>query len=185
MLHLDVIEGMLTDKIRNYIVPGLESYLLGEGRVRMFRSTREQTMDIVPHNHRFNLACYVLQGRAVNRIYQECFETEGKGDLFVKRGIRYLDSPGEYELRGHMEPTLYTFHDQEYRMGQWYTMEHHEFHTIRFSKNAIILFFEGPELTNVSDVLLPYVDGKIIHTLKTEPWMFLKDEPDPLDTLLA
>jgi hypothetical protein len=51
-------------------------------------------------------------------------------------------------------------------------MRYNEIHSIKFSKDAIVLFFEGPTVTDSSFVLEPVVEGEYIPTMTTEPWMF-------------
>jgi len=162
--------------LRNYIVPGLISWRIsagesaGVGSVRMFEMTRHQEMAVMPHSHRFNFHCLVLTGEVQNTIWSPCHESVG--DFFEEYDLVYTGTPGLYEApraagRNHYQPRTDTF-----KTGQTYGMEATEVHSIRFSKGAKVLFFEGPALAMSSVMLQPVVDGVTIEQFKVEPWMF-------------
>ena len=56
--------------------------------------------------------------------------------------------------------------------GSWYGMKHDEIHSIGFSNDAVVLFFEGPPVAEGTVILEPYVNGQHLQTMATKPWMF-------------
>lgn len=165
--------AMLTDPVSNYVIPGLTSYMLTKGKVRVFHSERDHHEQITPHSHRFALASLVLKGVVFNHIYKESSE----GMEFAKRAFTAkLGGLGFYSKRPAEEDTIGVYYStcKEYHEGQWYHMAAEEIHRIEFSKDAIVLLFEGENTREGSEVLLPVVDGEVIDTFKTENWMFKK-----------
>ena len=162
------------DKISNYVIPGLDSYLILdnglEGKIRLFESTRMHQEPITPHSHRFDFTCCVLSGNVINRVwtYSHC------GDEFIKTTLKYSDI-GEYE-KNQEDVTRFGYHDTIYNEGDCYSMDSEEIHSIYFSKGAEILFFEGPQLSDSSIILEPFVDDEIIPTFEVKPWMFKKSK---------
>lgn len=169
------LQTMRRSPLANYIVPGLVSSLLGGegmGTVRLFEATREQLSDIVPHSHRFAFACQVVRGVVTNRIWSKA----GDGDLFQQSTLAYGGEPGKYDACvGPVERWSYA--DTEYAAGDWYGMTADEVHSIKFSKDAVVLFFEGPQESDSTIILEPVVNKKRIPTFKVEPWMFEKMAP--------
>ena len=191
--HLD---AMSSSKMKNYILPGLLSSLIGKegfGKVRMFEATRHPREVIVPHSHRFDLLCYVIAGSVVNSIWEEgetlrypCADTfneirqtrnDGMGNYET---IPVTTSDGSYQQRAwHREPT-------EYHAGQWYFMTHSQIHSIEFRKGTSVLLFEGPEVTTTSTVLVPAIlDNPSVvadELLRKQAWSFI---PVPEDDKTA
>lgn len=170
-MHLLMLEDMLHSEIRNYIVPGLSSFLVGgedRGMIRLFKSQRETREHIVPHSHRFDFTCLVLQGWAENTIFVQ-HETEG--DAFCV-GTLCAESAGKYEFEPGNCPSYWKSYTTRFNAGMWYSMSYCEVHSIRFSDDAMVLFFEGPEVEGCTTVLEPWAYGKRIPTFKTEDWMF-------------
>ena len=163
--------------ISNYIVPGLVSTLIGEdltgsSKIRLFSNTRTQDMPITPHSHRFDLACMVLKGSVENTIYHQWGDTsQSFTDDFAVSRLKYGGSPGDYTLAPE---SVHSFSRRvsTYVAGQWYFMNHEAIHSIKFSKGALVLIFEGPNKTNESVILEPHVSGKTIRTFEVEDWMF-------------
>ena len=167
MLPINLIRSMRRSTLTNYIVPGLTSSLLTDGVVRLFEASREQHNDIVPHSHRFNFACFVMRGRVINRIWK----LDGKGDTYQSSTLTYNGGPGKYGIaRG--ECAGWGHQDSQYNEGQWYTMTADQIHSITFSPDAIVLFFEGPMISAVTTIIEPVVAGERVDTFKVEPWMF-------------
>jgi hypothetical protein len=61
-----------------------------------------------------------------------------------------------------------------YMAGDTYSMGYEEIHSIRFDRGTKVLFFEGPQVTNLSWMIEPWVNGKCVPTFRTEDWMFEK-----------
>lgn len=164
--------------IRNYIVPGLTSWMIsgandGQGCVRMFESSRHFVDGITPHSHRYDFSCQVLRGAVRNRIWHK----DNNGELMTIGEMSYLGEHGKYETRD-LGQHGYTWSETEYEEGEWYHMRACDIHSIRFSRGAQVLFFEGPSLETTSIFLEPFDEyAETIRTMRTEPWMFRKNEP--------
>jgi hypothetical protein len=164
------------NRLRNYIVPGLDSTLIS--KVRMFEMKREQDMLITPHSHRFDLSCYVLEGRVVNTTYEMVQGSapyggpDLRGNSYGRSILSYNGQPGHYEkaLDG-----VYRYYKtpKTYEKGDWYDMTHNTVHSITFEKGARVLIFEGPDVSKETVVLEPCDhNDQIIPTFKVEEWMF-------------
>jgi hypothetical protein len=169
------IGDMSYNAIANYIVPGLYSGLIGQDpetpqKIRVFSNTRTQDMPITPHSHRFDLACMVMYGSVENTIFNR-FHNSSYGDSFMASELKYGGEPGKYE-RKENAIMYFTRFSRTYVAGQWYFMTHEDIHSIKFSKDAMVLVFEGDPKTDTTTILEPYVDGKVIPTFKVEDWMF-------------
>jgi hypothetical protein len=182
---IEQLHEMRHNDTKNYIAPGLTSSLIGghpsgeRGLVRMFiaeRDTREQW--VTPHNHRFDFVCLVLQGKVTQFMYYRDEQQIWPG---MKAGPRqpyavtklFGTHDAGYGLEDPMTgPVFYRIVETLYGEGDTYRMKHDEFHSIRFSEDAMVLFFEGPKLDNPVFILEPWVDGERVPTFKTEPWMF-------------
>lgn len=170
MSPTDVLLAMRHSPVRNYAVPGLTSWLIGEpgpnGAVRLFESDRDQQENITPHSHRFDFKCLVLSGRVRNRTWLK----GACGDPYLRSEQR-LGRMGGYELTpGAVD--YYDYLDSIYREGDWYSMKSHEIHSIWFARNTRVLFFEGPEVIETTSILEPMCHGVLVPTFKVEPWMF-------------
>lgn len=166
------LERQRGSTITNYVIPGLESLLLQGAQVRFFRMTREQVTMITPHNHRFDFACLVLEGRVRNTI----FSGHPDGDSYMVHHITPKNGGlGEYAQANWSDyESCFKAVSSEYKKGDWYFMAHTQYHSIQFSRDAFVMFIEGAQETSDSKVLLPVVGGQVIDIFKTEPWMFLK-----------
>jgi len=168
---LDVLSSMQSDMIDNYVIAGLSSSLLGGGKVRYFENSREHLDSITPHSHRFNFACLVLEGTVINTLWHECDKEDG--DKFRLTRLNYTGTIGEYSAEqiadNYYKPSHYKYH-----AGEIYNMSHDEIHSIRFSRGAKVLFFEGPTVKASSHAIEPMVDGEIIRTLEVKDYMFRK-----------
>ena len=175
-MNPDVIKHLISMRhspLYNYIVPGLTSWLImdnGElGKIRLFESSREQQEFITPHSHRFDFTACVVRGQVENTLW-----VEGDGDKYMMTQTKYLGEPGKYESRPIKEKR-YTTDTLTHVEGDWYGMKFSDIHSIKFSRGAFVLFFEGVSKTNTTYILEPFVDGEHIPTMKTEPWMFKKE----------
>lgn len=175
------IRPLLTNRLRNYIVPGLTSYLVGNnqksaGQVRMFFAERETLEFITPHSHRFDFTCLVLSGSVENTVFERVAAPHSEDwCLSSINQVCGTDGLNKYEHVRDPEPTRWCHLTTLYEPGQTYSMTHKQLHSIQFATDTRVLFFEGPELTSTSHMIEPWCDGKVIPTFRTEAWMFEKD----------
>lgn len=170
---INIVENMKTSRVSNYVIAGLDSYLVGKdkGNVRLFKNSRNHQDQITPHNHRFDFSCVVLQGTVTNHVWEEC--TSEEGDLFQITKLKYAGEIGTHTT--HPEGTGYYKRVSEvHRTGEIYSMKAEEIHSITFSRGAIVLFFEDVQHTDESIVLEPIVDGEVIPTYEKKEYMFKK-----------
>lgn len=173
---VDDLFKMAHSPVHNYILPGMTSYLIGnpsdKGTVRLFKNSREQQESVVPHSHRFDFQCWVLRGSVRNRVWMKCYSG---GDIYESTILEYNGEMGNYTMKPGLV-NYWKFNDETYEAGQCYHMVHHEIHSIFFSRDALVLFFEGPKVASTSIALQPVVNGITIPTLEVKPWMFQKGE---------
>lgn len=178
-LLLQYLGPMLNNRLGNYIVPGLDSAMVGDqgdtfGKVRMFDTSERATRDeITPHSHRFNFVCFVLAGVVKNAIYHP----DDTGEEWCVSTIDQVcgrDGIRAYSHSREDTPTRFRRDDQMYAVGNVYAMQAHQIHSIEFWKGTKVLFFEGPQITQRSQMIEPWVRGKVVPTFRTEPWMFEK-----------
>lgn len=177
MNQFSVLRAMRNSLLKNYIVPGLSSALIGgngNGSVRLFEASREQHNDITPHGHRFDFACLVLRGSVINRIWTPS-RTPRSDDYYAASTLVYGGEPGQYTQMPPTTPAAWSYQDTAFVEGEWYWMTHDQVHSISFSRDAIVLFFEGPTVADKTLILEPWVAGSHIPTFKVEPWMFQKE----------
>jgi len=170
---INIVNEMRNSSLQNYIVPGIKSSLIGGngfGMVRLFECSRNHQEHIVPHSHRFDFTCLVLSGSVTNTIYKPVYSMTG--EQYAVSAMIYK-SIGCYEKQ-FSSVDYFSLESSQYKAGETYSMKSNEIHSIKFSDGAKVLFFEGPELTKETTILEPYVDGKVVPTLKTEDWMFTK-----------
>jgi hypothetical protein len=140
----------------------------------LFQNERIHQENITPHSHRFDFQCWVLRGHVVNRIWTKNFYlNHPQGDQFIESVLKYEGEFGKYE-KSIDARSNWSFKDYIYQEGECYSMIHNEVHSINFSKGAIVLFFEGPTISDTSIVIEPYTDGEHIPTMQIAPWMFKK-----------
>lgn len=176
---MDRMRELMSSRLQNYIVPGMVSSLIaaapnGEnGRVRIFENSREQLMPIVPHSHRFSFQCLVLQGHVINMLWHP----DENGEYYTQSVLHYEGEVGKYTKS---EPVVgcWSYTEDFYKTGDWYSMAAQDIHSIEFSKDAIVLFFEGVSFVNSTLILEPNVEGETIPTMAVQPWMFKKDTND-------
>jgi hypothetical protein len=176
---IDALLRMAHSPVRNYVLPGMTSSLIGapsaKGTVRLFQNEREHQETVTPHSHRFDFMCWVLRGSVRNRIWTTSHPSDREADDYRTTKLRYGGEIGKYtEEPGEMR--RWRFADSVFTEGQCYSMRSHEVHSIYFSRRAIVLFFEGPTVSDSSIVIEPVVNGETIRTMEVKPWMF-KREP--------
>lgn len=167
----NMVELMKTDTVKNYVIAGLNSSLLSNCTLRYFECDRRHQDTVTPHSHRFDFFCIVLEGWVVNRLWTECQEPDG--DLFQVSAMKYEGEFGKY-TRKELRQDYFTYSDFKYVAGEFYSMDAEQIHSIFFSKNAKILFFESKHQIKSSNIIEPVVDGEVIKTCNKLDYMFKK-----------
>jgi hypothetical protein len=179
MTQLQTLLSMAHSRLGNYAgIPGLSSSLLGgpeHGKVRLFDCSREHPESLVPHSHRFNVMCLVLNGHVVNHIWRK-----GGADKYTATRLTYLGAPGCLQRSEAHAESCYTRYSTKYGHGEFYNMAAQDIHSIDFSRDALVLFFEGPELTTDTVILEPFVDGQTVPTFNVQPWMYQREALEPI-----
>lgn len=180
-MDLGFINKMKHSPLKNYAVPGLTSWLIGDagpnGCVRLFECAREHQECIIPHSHRFDFHCLVLDGSVRNVLWKTRKVAMPDDPFWRDRElcqssvIFYEGFPGQYK-EGAKEVVSVERESLTYKAGDEYGMNAEQIHSIYFSKGARVLFFEGKPKHLGSIVLEPFIDGEVIPTFKVEPWMF-------------
>lgn len=172
---LSHIHTMTGSAIRNYAIAGLTSRILNEGTVRLFTMENIQMTNIVPHSHRYDLACLVLKGSVQNIIWSERQpEDNDPGYRMSVSEQIYLGTPGSYEVN-ELSQKRCTIKNSVYTEGQFYCMTAEEIHSINFSHDAEVLIFQGPERFKSSVILEPMGNDGVIPIHQTLSWMFKAD----------
>lgn len=176
MSMLQFLKGMRHSTIQNYGgIPGLTSSLIGglsdRGTVRLMECSRTHYEPIIPHSHRFDFRCQVLAGEVRNILW-----TRGSSvaDEYVETELTYLGQPGQYKSQRAEEPTRWASNCRAYKAGEEYAMRAEEVHSIFFSRGAVVLFFEGPQVSDKSIILEPFVDREVVPTFQVPSWAFKK-----------
>lgn len=167
----NILNSMKSSKLSNYIVAGLDSYLLTSGKVRLFECSRNHQDSVTPHSHRFDFSCLVISGAVCNRVWKECNEDDG--DFFQSSIITYSGDVGSHSVKPEGRD-FWSYSDSKYKAGDIYSMTSDQVHSIFFSKGATVLFFEGPDKSNDSIIIEPVVNGQVIRTYEKKDYMFLK-----------
>jgi len=174
---LKALKPMLHSRVRHYATPGLTSCLIGgngHGKVRLFLSDRDTREWITPHSHRFDFTCLVLAGSVENILFTRAtYYGYPNSNLYMTGTIRPKDGGlGGYDIArgGIAEPWVESA--TKYSEGDTYSMTHRQIHSIRFSRDAIVMFLEGPEVSETSVVLEPYSNEELVPTFETASWMF-------------
>lgn len=71
-----------------------------------------------------------------------------------------------------LQPGSQAHQSTPYVHGDFYSMKASEIHSITFSRDALVLFFEGPEKATETLILEPFVDGQTVPTFQVQPWMY-------------
>lgn len=174
---LAFVQKMKHSPLRNYAgIPGLTSWAIGgmgtpgAGMVRMMECSREHHENIIPHSHRFDLHCIVLAGSVRNVLWEKRLA----GDSYRMSELR-ASKPGLYVFSQHEDSgqvDKWQAYETKYETGAEYHMKARQVHSIYFSRGAVVLFFEGPQVSAESIILEPFIDGEVVPTFKVEPWMF-------------
>lgn len=169
------IEQMKHSPAHNYVIPGLTSWLIGmpskeHGCIRMFTMSRTHEEPIIPHSHRFDFRCLVLRGVVHNHIWSRQPRHLG-GDQYEVSNVTYEGVLGKHQ-RSVAERAFFARDAKTYKTGEEYAMRAEQFHSIYFERGTSVLFFEGPNRLELSQVLEPVVDDEAIPLFKTEKWMF-------------
>lgn len=168
-LNLDALEALQHSPMRNYILPGLDSHLVG-ATTRVFRNTRHSIGMITPHSHRYDFQCLVLRGSVVNTLYR----LNPAGDLYQVTDALYKGRPGQFKTSVN-DLRRFSWQATPYGVGSWYGMTHDQIHSISFSDDAVVLFIEGEQVTDSSVYIEPHVGGEVVETMRNEPWMFRRE----------
>ena len=173
-----IFDKLKHSPIHNYILPGLTSWMLkasteSSGAVRMFESSRQTEDFITPHSHRYGLDCEVLQGWVENTVWKRAqhFGAEKSVDEWMVALLLYQGAPGKYVLENtqatRMQPTC-----KKYSAGESYSMSYMDIHSIKFSRDAVVVITESAPQTDTTHILLPMAYGRVVPTFKVEPWMY-------------
>lgn len=178
---MDVLGQMAEEEtqVKNYVLPGLVSTLLPKGKLRMFTASRYTEEFINPHSHRFDFACLVLRGSVWNTVYSKVPELTQKADPWACFEVTPdRGGMGKYVRQKVSGLEFYEATTKQYRAGEVYAMLDYEIHSIRFSRDAVVLFIEGPQRKEHSCVLQPvggFPDNvEDVDTFSPRPWMFQK-----------
>jgi hypothetical protein len=177
------LAGMIHNRLDNYIVPGLESYLVGggeHGKVRIFHQTREARDWITPHSHRFSFTALVISGAAHQTLFYRHPDDYRLADQWCLSTIDQVCGTDGLRDYCHVRDTTasrWTQQTTSYGKGKTYSMQPDEIHSVVFDKGTVVLFLESPQLKTQSVMLEPWVNGKCVPTFRTEPWMFEKVQP--------
>lgn len=166
------VASMTHSHVLNYATPGLTSSLVGggdAGKVRLFTSDRDTRHWITPHSHRFNFTCLVLAGSVENILYNKGYG----GNKFCEGILRTVDGGlGNYELERATGWSRWSEVSSIYGVGETYSMRAEEIHSIRFSHDSRVLFFEGPQVCETTKILEPWSNGGVVKTFESPEWMF-------------
>lgn len=174
----EILQQTKINGLQNYVIPGLSSHLIQNGKVRLFENERTHQEPITPHSHRFDFACLVLSGEVCNIEWRET--TEDEGDLFAISELSYFGEIGEH-AKNTIEHSFWYNKPKFYEAGDIYFMRSTEIHSIQFGRNTKVLFFEGVDKSNKSVILEPVVGGKVIPTYQKLDYMFQPLSPATAD----
>lgn len=174
------LDSMKSSPLLNYAgLPGLGSWLINNGLVRMFDCERNTREFLTPHSHKYDFTCLVIEGKVTNTLFWCDGDTEGDTEWFVPgklTGPAY--GPGNIWERGEA-PQPYHVCQRTYGPGSVYSMAHSEIHSIAFEAGTRVLFLEGPQRQPSVTVLEPWAYGRVVPTFRVDfDWMYLR--PDSL-----
>jgi hypothetical protein len=176
----NLVLTMKVSPVKDYVIPGLESALIGagvNGTVRLFSQERFHEEPITPHSHRFDFSCLVLRGMVENVMWAPVGDSCIDADYYARTKLVHRGEFGKYNIEpeNNVPFKKYARTKKAYMVGECYHMKAEEVHSIFFQRDALVLFFEGPKRLDHSYVLEPVSDGRVIPTFKVEPWMFRRD----------
>lgn len=173
-LDVALLKSMARSEVRDYVIPGLTSALIGgegKGMVRLFSQERHHEEPITPHSHRFDFNCLVLAGHVRNRTW---FAADD-GDPYQESVLEHHGQFGDQTRRKAVGIQRWAYTETTYFDGEVYAMRAEEIHSIYFGRDAEVLFFEGPSHSSTSVILEPVSGGRVIPTFRVDPWMFRRD----------
>lgn len=132
-MNLDIVMKMAHSPVKNYAIPGLTSWLISEkesGTIRMFHMERDHIECIVPHSHRFDFHCIVLEGEVENILYHCQDNFPDDADLYVQTISMYNGEIGSYTNSIHKHPLACKMQRVQYGEGDQYSMKSNEIHSI-------------------------------------------------------
>lgn len=147
-------------RIVNHAEHGLDSTLLSQGLFRVFTANYE-TQVRLPHSHKYDFACLVLKGSVLNRVYKPIENNKFKenNELHAEYCVAIQTGAlGDYKFDKQYRQA-FEIAEKLHGEGDWYQMTHEDIHAIRFSKGAVVLFIEGPAVTDQVEVLFPYASN--------------------------
>lgn len=175
-MNLEYLMKMAHSPVRNYVVPGITSWLItpasARGCIRLLECTRRQVEHVTPHSHRFGFWSTVLSGSVMNQLWKPDMRN---GDEYAKSELVYKGDLGTYERPPEFAVDRYLRVDLRYREGDSYYMDANEIHSIIFSRGTTVLIQEGPSVTDRTAILEPFVDGARVPTFSVADWMFKKE----------
>lgn len=177
---IEILDQMKSNTLNNYVLAGLKSHQLNNGNIRLFENTRNQYDYISPHSHRFNFTCLVLKGDVTNTMWEEVPKdtlenyNECAYDEYCITTNLYKGKPGYYDIK-NISKGYFKRYSYKYSEGEIYSMKHDEIHSIQFSKDALVLFFHGPDISDTNIVLNPIVSDSVIPLSETKDYMFKRD----------
>lgn len=137
--------------IKNYGVVGTHSSLLAHGRTRIFQAVEESHF-VLAHNHASDLFCVVLKGEVYHNVFEE--HPQGKPYLICEQ----TGSLGDYQYQGTVTKNFIRNYNA-YEVGESYSLEAAEFHTISFAEGTSVLIVEGEPKALKREVLFSMIDG--------------------------
>lgn len=171
----DIVDSMVHSPVRQYVLPGLTSLIVGgdgHGMVRLLDSDRDTREWVTPHSHRFDFSCLVLEGEVENILFQQ-FPGMANPNHYSAGTLSPVEGGlGKYKLERSGIPQLYAEVATWYHGGEFYSMKSNQIHSIRFASRTKVLFFESPNVSETSVILEPYSNGKVIETFQAKDWMF-------------
>jgi hypothetical protein len=138
----------------------------------MFTMSRHHEEPILPHSHRFDFRCLVLRGAVHNHIWRRT--SEHRGDSYMVSNVTYEGELGLHH-REDAEEAHFAKGVASFKAGEEYSMRAEEFHSIYFERGTEVLFFEGPNRLELSQILEPIVMGERIPLFRTDEWMFKRE----------
>lgn len=104
------------------------------------------------------------------------FTPDPNCDPYLASRLRPWDGGlGKYEQVPEDKPRRFLATPTTFHEGQVYSIRCSQIHSIRFTRAAHVLFFEGPQLADESIVLEPWAHGKRVPSFKVESWMFERE----------
>jgi hypothetical protein len=139
----NLVLTMKTSPVKDYVIPGLESSLVGagvKGTVRLFSQERFHEEPITPHSHRFDFSCLVLRGQVENVEWTVAAETAlFDADYYARTKLEHHGSFGKYNVYPEHNVPFKKYHRNKttYSTGECYHMKAEDIHSIFFNRDAL------------------------------------------------